>query len=69
MYETDKLFSKYFNRIVSKCKTKEQLNNNFTYECLYINLKVFVSKDISETDYCNLVIAVKNIWNCIKDNI
>lgn len=70
MYEADELFYSYFRR-VNKCRTREQLNSMFSYENLYINLKGFglSSKDIDETDYCNLVIAVKNIWNEVKGNI
>lgn len=71
MYEADEAFNKYFNRVVHKCRTKEQLNSKFSYESLYINLKGFgiSSRNISENDYCNLVIAVKNIWNLFKENI
>ena len=66
MYQAQTLFNNYLRVLIHKGITIGRCISS-----LFNNLKEFgiVDKELDNTTYLKLVVAVKNEWNSIKDSI
>lgn len=71
MYQAQTVFNNYLRVLIHKGITIGRLKYYFSISNLFNNLKEFgiVDKELDNTTYSKLVVAVKNEWNSIKDSI